>query len=171
MRNIFVIVGTHEQQFNRLVKVCDDLKGYNVFIQTGFSDYLPKNASFLPFLSFQQMQEKLAWSDIIITHGGPGSILDALRFNKVPIVVPREKRYGEHVNDHQVEFCEYFSSEGAITCLRDVSKLESLLCQQNPSSYSPQQKTSEFVANFENIIKLLFSDTKRKDLVYKCKRK
>ena len=44
---IFVTVGTHEQQFNRLIRHIDNLKKSKdikdeVFIQTGYSDYVPK---------------------------------------------------------------------------------------------------------------------------------
>ena len=44
---IFVTVGTHEQQFNRLVECVDQMKQKGlledeVIIQTGFSTYEPK---------------------------------------------------------------------------------------------------------------------------------
>ncbi len=106
---IFVTVGTHEQPFNRLVKKVDDLvanKDINeeVIIQTGFSTYIPRHCEYYKMMSFDEMQEALKNARIVITHGGPSSFIEALQFGKVPIVVPRQEKFNEHVNNHQVDF-------------------------------------------------------------------
>ena len=106
---IFVTVGTHEQPFNRLIKEIDRLAkdkeiNNDFYIQTGFSDYIPQNCSWKKFLSFTQMNDMIRKSDIIITHGGPASFITPLEVGKIPIVVPREKRFNEHINNHQEEF-------------------------------------------------------------------
>ncbi|OUN32330.1 hypothetical protein B5E87_02600 [Massilimicrobiota sp. An142] len=106
---IFVTVGTHEQQFNRLIQKMDELKGNKiindcVFIQTGFSTYEPKNCEWKKLLTYDEMNEKYKQADIIITHGGPASFMKALEIGKVPIVVPRQVQFDEHVNNHQVDF-------------------------------------------------------------------
>lgn len=60
----------------------------------------------------------------MITHGGPSSFLAPLQIGKVPIVVPRQKRFGEHVNDHQVEFCRAVKERmGNIILVEDVRRL------------------------------------------------
>ena len=47
---IFVTVGTHEQQFNRLIEYVDRLNlDEDVFIQTGYSTYIPKNCRWNDF--------------------------------------------------------------------------------------------------------------------------
>lgn len=112
---IFVTVGTHEQQFNRLIKKIDQLKkdGHikdDVFIQTGFSDYIPESCDWKKFLSYEEMIQKIKDAKIVITHGGPSSFILPLQYGKTPIVVPRMKKYDEHVNDHQVEFCRKYNS-------------------------------------------------------------
>ena len=106
---IFVTVGTHEQPFNRLVKKIDELKGNgtiqdDVFIQTGFSTYEPKNCQWSKLIPYQQMVENVEDARIVITHGGPASFIMPLQIGKTPIVVPRQHQFNEHVNDHQVEF-------------------------------------------------------------------
>ena len=106
---IFVTVGTHEQQFNRLVEYMDSWAGENdedVVIQTGFCTYEPQNASWKKLYSYQEMIKKVEEARIIITHGGPSSFIMPLQIGKIPIVVPRKKAYNEHVNDHQVSFCK-----------------------------------------------------------------
>lgn len=106
---IFVTVGTHEQQFNRLIQKVDELKHdgiikEDVFIQTGFSTYEPQYCQWKKLLSYDEMNEMYEKADIIITHGGPASFMKALELKKIPIVVPRQAQFDEHVNDHQVEF-------------------------------------------------------------------
>lgn len=107
---IFVTVGTHEQQFDRLIKEVDRLRrnediAEDVIAQIGFSTYEPESCQWSRFFPYEKMCEYVAEARIVITHGGPSSFLAPLQIGKVPIVVPRQKRFGEHVNDHQVEFC------------------------------------------------------------------
>lgn len=108
---IFVTVGTHEQPFNQLVKKVDELVANGdikekVIVQTGFSTYVPQNCEAHKMMSFDDMQAALKKARIVITHGGPSSFIEALQFGKVPIVVPRQEKFHEHVNNHQVEFTE-----------------------------------------------------------------
>lgn len=108
---IFVTVGTHEQQFNRLVEEVDRLKESgiikeDVFIQTGFSTYEPKHCQWSKLISYKEMDNKIKEARIIITHGGPASFIAPLQIGKIPIVVPRQEKYGEHINDHQLEFAK-----------------------------------------------------------------
>lgn len=108
---IFVTVGTHEQPFNRLVQKIDQLKKDGiiedeVFIQTGFSTYEPKHCQWSKLIPYEDMVQYVEKARIVITHGGPASFIMPLQIGKIPIVVPRQKQFGEHVNDHQVEFCK-----------------------------------------------------------------
>lgn len=106
---IFVTVGTHEQPFDRLVKYVDQLKKdkiieEDVVMQTGFSTYEPCCCTWSRFFPYPEMQKYVAQSRISITHGGPSSFIMPLQIGKIPVVVPRQKQFGEHVNNHQVEF-------------------------------------------------------------------
>lgn len=127
---IFVTVGTHEQQFNRLVECVDLLveKGIiteEVIIQTGYSTYIPKYCKGFDILPYSDMQKYISDARIIISHGGPSSFIAALQIGKVPIVVPRQKKFDEHVNDHQVNFCrQVYERMGAIYLVEDVDNLD-----------------------------------------------
>ena len=108
---IFVTVGTHEQQFNRLIEKIDNLKKEgkikeDVFIQTGFSTYEPKYCKWSKLISYQDMQKYNKEATIVITHGGPASFIAPLQLGKIPIVVPRQYEFDEHVNNHQLEFAK-----------------------------------------------------------------
>lgn len=127
---IFVTVGTHEQQFNRLVECVDQMKEKGlleeeVIIQTGFSTYEPKHCTWQKLLPFQQMVKNVELARIVITHGGPSSFIMPLQIGKIPIVVPRQKQYEEHVNDHQVDFCRAVSRrQGNIILAEEMDALE-----------------------------------------------
>lgn len=106
---IFVTVGTHEQPFDRLIKYVDELKRdnkikENVIIQTGYSNYEPQYCEWQKLYPYQQMLDLVKNARIVITHGGPSSFIMPLQIGKIPVVVPRQKQYDEHVNDHQLKF-------------------------------------------------------------------
>lgn len=126
---IFVTVGTHEQPFNRLVKAVDELKRdgiivEDVIMQTGFSTYEPKYCQWSKLIPYQQMIKNVEDARIVITHGGPASFIMPLQIGKTPIVVPRQKKFDEHVNDHQVEFSKNVAERMRnIITIEDISKL------------------------------------------------
>ena len=129
----FVTVGTHEQQFDRLIKKIDDLveEGVitdDVFIQTGYSSYVPKKCSYKKFYSYSEMQDMYKKAALIICHGGPSSFIDALKYNKVPIVVPRQQCFNEHINNHQLEFCKFLKTKNyPIVVIDDIEMLGSII--------------------------------------------
>lgn len=126
---IFVTVGTHEQQFDRLIKEVDRLRKNGdieeeVIAQIGFGTYEPESCKWSRFYPYQEMCGYVDAARIVITHGGPSSFLAPLQIGKVPIVVPRQKQFGEHVNDHQVEFCrEIAKRQKNIIVVEDVCGL------------------------------------------------
>lgn len=111
---IFVTVGTHEQPFNRLLKVMDNYAATTsekVLIQSGYSDYVTKYAQSIDFITANDMKKNIRDARIVITHGGPSSFMEVLENKKIPIVVPRLKKYAEHVNNHQFTFAEEFNKK------------------------------------------------------------
>lgn len=124
---IFVTVGTHEQQFNRLVEYMDKWAAVHeeeVVIQTGYSTYEPKHCKWQKLFPYQEMSKKVADARIVITHGGPSSFIAPLQIGKTPIVVPRKYDCNEHVNNHQVSFSKAVADRmGTIIVVEDVEKL------------------------------------------------
>lgn len=126
---IFVTTGTHEQPFDRLVEEIDRLKEVgsiweDVFIQLGYSDYKPNFCEYSEFIGFDEMKKKIDEANIVITHGGPGSIILVLYREKVPIVVPRQKKYREHVDDHQVYFCKRLEEKGKVIAVYEIEEMK-----------------------------------------------
>ncbi|MFR3684816.1 MAG: glycosyltransferase, partial [Enterococcus sp.] len=103
---IFITLGSQKFQFNRLLRYVDNLieKGKiedKVFAQTGFSDYKPSYFDYKEYLCREEFLEHIARASLIITHGGTGVIVTALKANKKVIAIPRQVKYKEHVDDHQ----------------------------------------------------------------------
>lgn len=112
---IFVTVGTHEQPFNRLLKCIDKMVEdgkikEEVIMQKGYTDYEPKHCKSSKLIPYEEMQENIKKARIVVTHGGPASFLDPLKYGKIPVVVPRKKEFNEHVNNHQLEFSKEVES-------------------------------------------------------------
>ena len=130
---IFVTVGTHEQPFNRLIKKIDDLKQESIIkddivMQIGYSTYLPKFCKYEKFYPWDTMQDFYKKARIIITHGGPASFIDALMIKKIPIVVPRQAKFNEHVNNHQLVFAKQISDRGLpIIIVEDIDNIEKVI--------------------------------------------
>ena len=109
---IFVTVGTHEQQFNRLLKAVDEVissgaipEDEKVIVQSGYCTYRMQHATEQhQFIPHDEMLSLIQQARIVITHGGPSSFLPVVQAGKIPIVMPRRSEFHEHVNNHQVDF-------------------------------------------------------------------
>jgi beta-1,4-N-acetylglucosaminyltransferase len=101
---IFVTVGTSEFPFDRLVRAIDveDLSGEELVVQHGPSLVRPVGASRVAFLPYDELAETIRLARMVVTHAGVGSVMTALGNGKRPIVVPRLRRFGEAVDDHQL---------------------------------------------------------------------
>lgn len=112
---IFVTVGSRNYSFDRLFKKIDELFEEGVltdsmFAQMGTSMYKPKHYEYKDFISPDEFTEKVEKADIVVSHGASGSIMKALNAGKKVIAVTRLAKYGEHINDHQIQNNESFSA-------------------------------------------------------------
>lgn len=167
---IFVTVGTHEQPFNRLIKKVDELKRdgviqEDVIMQTGFSTYEPKYCEWSKLIPYQQMIKNVEDARIVITHGGPASFIMPLQIGKMPIVVPRQRKFDEHVNDHQVEFARNVAERmGNITLVEDIEDLKSIIENYDCVNYNINNSMKSNNTNFcKKINKIVYEIFKEKD--------
>ena len=160
---IFVTVGTHEQPFNRLVEYMDRWSQEHdeeVVIQTGFSTYEPRKAIWSKLYPYKTMIEMVDKARIVITHGGPSSFIMPLQIGKIPIVVPRKHEFDEHVNDHQVDFCEKVAErQGNIIVVEEIDKLGETLERYDEIVSKMQNgltsNNEKFCNEFEKIVQEL----------------
>ena len=125
---IFVTLGTQDKPFKRLLKEVDDCieKGIikdTVIVQAGYTKYKSDNMVIHDYLDMDEFEEYMNKADLIICHGGVGSILGGLNKKKRVIAVPRLSKFKEHVNDHQIQIIDNFIKRGYIVGVRDVSEL------------------------------------------------
>jgi len=116
--------------FDRLIKEMDEIAGRmdeEVIMQIGETTYEPKNARYFRFASKEEMNGLYEDVRVVVCHAGVGSILTALEHGKPVIAVPRRKKYGEHVDDHQLDIAGEMEKEGRITVVCDVKELEGAL--------------------------------------------
>jgi UDP-N-acetylglucosamine transferase subunit ALG13 len=79
-------------------------------------------------LPYSEMIENVSKARIVITHGGPSSFIMPLQIGKIPIVVPRQHQFNEHVNDHQVEFARNVAQRmGTIIPVEDIEALGNII--------------------------------------------
>lgn len=167
---IFITVGTHEQPFNRLIEVVDKMKAEKFFdddviMQIGYSTYEPKFCSWNKLYPYDKMLELIKSARIVITHGGPSSFIMPLQIGKIPIVFPRQKQYGEHVNNHQLEFCREIEKRlGNIILVENDEQLRSAIVNYDSCVFSKTNgiisNNRKFVKNFEKEINDMFGEIK-----------
>ncbi|OZG68544.1 PssE/Cps14G family polysaccharide biosynthesis glycosyltransferase [Bifidobacterium eulemuris] len=154
---IFVSVGTQKFQFNRLIQSIDDFVRDGkiqdeVVMQTGYSSYLPRLIESHKFFSPEKFDTYIDDCDVLVTHGGVGTIVKGLKANKPVVVVPRLEQFREHVDNHQIEIADAFAAKNYILKCIDVNSLPSLLYVAETHSFeryvSQQGKAIDVIEKF-----------------------
>lgn len=128
----FVSVGNATQPFTRMLEAVGRLVSQlpqPVVIQRGHTPFENPNCEVLDFVGMERFEALVSSADLLIFHAGAGSVIHAVRAGKIPVVMPRLARYGEHVDDHQVEFAEMLAGQGKVILARDASDLEVAVAQ------------------------------------------
>ena len=151
---IFVTLGTNDNSFERLLKAIDKEieKGTikdKVVVQAGCTKYTSKNMEILDLIPRDEFDKLISECDLLITHGGVGSILTGVNNGKKVIAVPRLAKYKEHGNDHQLQIVENFSKRKYILAVKDMNKLGKTI--EKAKTFKPQK----FVSNTHNIINMI----------------
>jgi UDP-N-acetylglucosamine transferase subunit ALG13 len=124
----------------------------SVFAQTGYSSYKPHNYNYCKFLDQQSFRKNIKSSSLVITHGGTGAIITALKDEKKVIAVPRKKEYGEHIDNHQIEIVKKFANMNIIEPCYNVEDLGEAYDKVNKSRFikykSSNSKYIEYISNF-----------------------
>lgn len=149
---IFVTVGSQKFQFNRLLKKIDELienKVINeeVFAQIGVSNYKPQNYKYKEFVTQDEFNKYLDEARLIITHAGTGVIVNAIKKGKKVIGIPRLSKFGEHVDDHQIQLLNEFANMNLIETCIDEKELKEKIQQID------NKELKKYDSNNENFIK------------------
>jgi UDP-N-acetylglucosamine transferase subunit ALG13 len=131
---LFVTVGTSLDPFDRLLRMLDELAEAGrvpreILAQSGTCRYVPRSYPTVPFLSQEEIESLCARAQVVICHGGAGSIGTCLLLRRRPVVVPRRAALREIVNDHQLELCRRMAQEGRIYLAEDADTLAAAIDQ------------------------------------------
>ena len=151
---IFVTLGTQDKDFSRLLKAIDREieKGTikeKVIVQAGHTKYESKNMEIFDLIPTDEFNEIIDKCSLLITHGGVGNILSAIKRGKPVIAAARLKKFKEHTNDHQKQIIGEFSKQGYILELKDFGKLGKMI--EKAKSF----KAKKFKSNTQNMINLI----------------
>ena len=148
---IFVTLGSQKFQFNRLLKEIDRLIECgkiteSVFAQTGYSNYEPKYYEYKNFLDRDEFARLMKSCDKVITHGGTGAIIGAVKNKKKVIAVPRLVQFEEHVDNHQIQITTQFKELGFVESIERIELLEKAL------KNIEDMELKTYISNTQNII-------------------
>ena len=151
---ILVLLGTQNNSFHRLLEeIQKNIDNGNikekVIVQKGYTKFESEKMTLYTQLPPEEIQKLIENADLIITHGGVGSIITSMQKGKKVIAVPRLKKYKEHVNDHQLDIIKSFKDSGYIIGLSCVEELEEAL--KDVKDFEPKQ----YVKNSGNILKIV----------------
>jgi UDP-N-acetylglucosamine transferase subunit ALG13 len=158
---IFVTVGTDHHRFDRLVRWVDDWllehrERARCFIQYGTS-VPPSVADSSPYVGYEDLQSSMRQAVAVVCHGGPATIMECRRHGLIPIVVPRRRDLGEHVDDHQGLFTRRLAAQRQIRLVSAREELWRLLdtAVAEPETFrSPAEATrvNETVERFARLV-------------------
>jgi UDP-N-acetylglucosamine transferase subunit ALG13 len=128
---IFVSVGTHEAPFDRMLRAVDELQlDEQIVVQHGPSGVRREGAVESEYLSFAEVVGYIRDARAVVMHAGVGSVMISLANGKRPIVMPRLHRFGEHVDDHQLELARRLETNGLVTVVEDAAALAEALARE-----------------------------------------
>lgn len=147
---IFVILGTQDKPFGRLLEAIEELSlNEEIIVQAGYTKYESSDMKIVDYLSMEEFEKTIEKADYIITHGGVGTIMNALKYKKKIIGCARLAKYHEHQNDHQVEILEAFDSLGYLLYCEDLSRLQYTI--EKIKEFYPKP----FESNNEHMVQLI----------------
>ena len=152
---ILITLGTQDKKFTRLLeavqKQIDNKKIKDrVVVQAGCTcDFKSDDMEIFDLIPMDEFNKLISECDLLITHGGVGSIITGLKNNKKVIAAARLQEYGEHTNNHQLQIIDNFSNDGYILALNDFEKLDDVL--KKSKKFIPKKYKSN-TKKFNNLI-------------------
>lgn len=151
---ILVLLGTQDNSFHRLLDKIQELINEKVItekviVQAGRTNYESKDMEIYSLMPEEKLREIMDKADLVITHGGVGSIVMALKMEKKVIAVPRLSTFGEHINDHQIQIVDSFDKQDFLIGLTELDEMEEALAK------AKNFKPKKFKSETDHMIKLI----------------
>ena len=157
---ILVTLGTQDKQFYRLLEavqkqIDNKFIKEKVIVQAGCSsDFKSEDMEIFDLIPMDEFDKLISKCDILITHGGVGSIITGIKNDKKVIAAARLFRYGEHVNDHQLQIIDNFEKSGYIVKLDNFDELDKVISNLKKFKQKKyKSNTDKFNKAVKNIIR------------------
>ena len=154
---IFVTVGNDFRSFDRLLKKMDEIAPslpYDLVIQRGYSRYRPLNGTCFDFVPMEKAIHYMKESRLVVSHSGIGTIMLCKEHGIPLLILPRRKRYEEHMNDHQSEVAAALEErkDENVHVVYDENQLKERILEilKGPARYAPTGNAGK-----SNLIKTL----------------
>ena len=139
---IYVALGTMFLDFPRLILKMDEIASATAeetIIQIGVGKTIPKTCEHFDFKPREEVLDIQRRARVIVCHAGIGSVLDALTVRRPFIVVPRLKKFGEHMNDHQLDLSRAVERRGWGRMVLNIDDLPAACADPLPApqTYAP----------------------------------
>jgi UDP-N-acetylglucosamine transferase subunit ALG13 len=149
---IAVLLGTNPYSFTRLVNQVDSIasgSNINFYVQLGNTKSIPKYCEYERFVDHEKLLNKIYKSELVVSHGGFGSIRDALMCKKPVVAVPRRPELGES-QDFQEELVRELEASGRLVGVYDISQLYSKIKEAcvKKFDYGSQNSVCKIINDF-----------------------
>jgi UDP-N-acetylglucosamine transferase subunit ALG13 len=178
---VVVAVGTHEQPFSRLLKIAEHcataVGGVEWVVQSGaVRRELDWAVETQPYFAHSDLLARIDAADLVLSHASPGTVFDALAGASQPLVVPRRREYGEHVNDHQVRFARRLGDLGLAWTADDAYAAAAAIeraaaegvdlrrARVREAHAASIERTERFVERFGNTVESLLAESGRSEV-------
>ena len=166
---VVVTVGTDHHPFNRLVRWVDEWRDehqdVSVIVQRGTSNESRHGGS-RELVPYDELCQLFTQATVVVGHGGPATVMDALGAGRLPIVVPRDPTLGEHVDAHQMRFAHHLEHSGLAVVATTKEGLFDALdrARANPADFaaSVASDVSEGVTRFAEVVDDMLSESPRR---------
>lgn len=152
---IFVTYGTQPHNFKHMGEVVNQINpDIHVVAQIGEStnNIVRPNTQVYDYIT--DYQQYVVDSEMIITHGGVGSIMGGLQAGKKVIVIPRLADFGEHIDNHQLEITTKLAKGNHIYYMQRNEDINQVIVTVRATDFAPyQSNTQNFVSNIEKILR------------------
>lgn len=141
-------MGSHTQGFSRLVEEMDRIApqlNEQVTTQIGFTRFTPRNTQYFKFVDEETMDKLMDEASLIVTHGGAASVMKAVFRGKPTVVVPRLRRFREHIDNHQLELAEALSERGSVITVENIADLKQAIEKARNMRFSTTEPKSELI--------------------------
>ena len=155
---ILVTLGTQDKPFPRLLQAVEKAIEAGeihdrVIVQAGYTSFFSVHMEVFDYISRQQFSLFIQQADLLITHGGVGTIMAGLRAGKKILAAPRLAKYKEHHNDHQTQLLSAFASAGYLIYMHDLHDIGPYLKQAE--TFTPKVYLSNQMNMIQRIEKFI----------------